>query len=259
MNVPLDFACEIIRKIAAVSFVLQSIEYLWIRDTFNDKGIWRLPAIAPDYDFFPRPFKSILNVALRYDNFIKILLLRLLLSALLFFSGNLYFVITLLVISILTAIRWRGTFNGGSDYMSVIVLISLGISQLSSHGDYQLAGVYYVCFHAASSYFFAGLVKIKSPDWRNGNALRSFITATIYSEGALVRNIANNRLLGKIISMVVISWELLFPLSLLHLHTAVVFLSLGVLFHLCNAYIIGLNRFFFIWLATYPALLYVAQ
>lgn len=259
MDVPLDFACEIIRKIAAVSFVLQSIEYLWIRNTFNDKGVWQLATIAPDYDFFPRLLRSVINVALRYDNFIKILLLRLILSVLLFFSGNLYFIITLLVINILTAIRWRGTFNGGSDYMSVIVLISLGISQLSSEGTYQLAGVYYLCFHAASSYFFAGLVKIKNPDWRNGNALRSFITATIYSESAIVKSIANNRLFGKTISIVVISWELLFPLSLLHQYTAIAFLSLGVMFHLCNAYIIGLNRFFFIWLATYPALLYLAQ
>jgi hypothetical protein len=51
----------------------------------------------------------------------------------------------------------------------------------------------------------------------------------------------------------VILFECGFPLALLRPELSLVFLGGGLLFHLLIAYQLQLNRFFWAWLATYPA------
>jgi len=57
-------------------------------------------------------------------------------------------------------------------------------------------------------------------------------------------------------SWAVMLFELLFPLALLHPAALVAALAGAALFHLANALLFGLNRFFWVWLAAYPALLW---
>jgi hypothetical protein len=54
-------------------------------------------------------------------------------------------------------------------------------------------------------------------------------------------------------------FELVFPLALLSPQALVIGLGLAVLFHFVNACLFGLNRFFWIWLAAYPSLLWLQQ
>ena len=51
-------------------------------------------------------------------------------------------------------------------------------------------------------------------------------------------------------------FELLFPLCLLTQPTLIVGLGIAATFHFANACLFGLNRFFWIWLAAYPSLLW---
>jgi hypothetical protein len=59
-----------------------------------------------------------------------------------------------------------------------------------------------------------------------------------------------------VMSWSVIVFELLFPLSLLNHYALIVALLIAAMFHLANACLFGLNRFFWIWPAAYPIILW---
>jgi hypothetical protein len=259
MNLTIDYTFELIRYIFSIAIFIQSIEYIYIRNTFKDNGIWRINDIKSDFAFLPDFIQNILLHILKYQTFINIIYLRLLLSIVLFFTPNVLIIIVLFFISLLIALRWRGTFNGGSDYMGLIILISLLIANISKNPNYKLASIYYLCFQVSSSYFLAGFVKIKNKDWRNGTSLKKFISNTIYTNNKKIVTFTCNNNVNMILSIVIILWELSFPLAFLDSKFAIFILCFGFIFHLINAYILGLNRFLIIWVATYPAILFLSQ
>jgi hypothetical protein len=55
----------------------------------------------------------------------------------------------------------------------------------------------------------------------------------------------------------VILFELAFPLTLLSQEALIAGLVIAAVFHLANAALFGLNRFFWTWLAVYPAILWL--
>jgi hypothetical protein len=52
-------------------------------------------------------------------------------------------------------------------------------------------------------------------------------------------------------------FEVLFPLALVSQVSLIVALVVAAGFHLANACVFGLNRFFGIWLAAYPSLIWL--
>jgi hypothetical protein len=54
-------------------------------------------------------------------------------------------------------------------------------------------------------------------------------------------------------------WEGLFPLALLDVRLAAVFCAIATVFHFLVFWFFGLNRFFWAWLSTFPAILYCAS
>lgn len=136
------------------------------------------------------------------------------------------------------ALRWRGTFNGGSDAMTMILLLSLSVGL--AHPAWIPAALAYIAIQTLLSYFAAGLAKLRSPQWRRGQALGLFMKRPARREDLFI-------------SWVVILFECLFPLVLFSPALSLVFMGIGVVFHLAIARLLGLNRFFFAWLAAYPA------
>lgn len=186
----------------AFALVLQSLELLLILP--RAQKIWRLS----------RAFQALMA-------------LRLVASVALFFVAPPALVWFLLFTTVLTSVRFGGTLNGGSDYMTVVALSSLLVPW----------GSVYLAVQLTLSYFVAGIVKLKQKDWRNGSAL--------------------TRLTGLPAQMAwpVLLWECTFPLAWLNHSLCLAYLMVGLVFHLANAKILGLNRFFWIWLAAYPSLL----
>ena len=134
---------------------------------------------------------------------------------------------------------WRGVFNGGSDYM----MTTLGVGHAMTLWDPR-AGCLYVAVQVLLSYMVAGIVKFKNRDWRSGAALGKFINLPIF--------IKDNRAIHQIISWGLIGFELSVPLLVwnrLGLRIAAVS---AVFFHLLVAIKMGLNRFFWVWLAAWP-------
>lgn len=149
-----------------------------------------------------------------------------------------------LVLALLQAARFRGNFNGGSDAMTLVVLLGLAVGRTFSAS----AGLGYIAAQLVLSYFLAGCWKLRERAWREGSALDRLLALPQYRSTPLL--LPASRWLG----YGVIAFECAFPLSLFGL--ALPFAALGLTFHAVNARVLGLNRFLWAWLAAYPALFY---
>jgi hypothetical protein len=107
------------------------------------------------------------------------------------------------------------------------------------------------------SYFIAGWVKILSPDWRSGAALRQVFAFSAYPASEGLRGWAQRPGVLIVMSWTVMLFELAFPLTLASRPTLMVGLTVAAVFHFMNACLFGLNRFFWTWLAVYPAILWL--
>lgn len=162
----------------------------------------------------------------------------------------------LLVIAIILIRRFQGPYNGGSDTMTVLVLLCLWLSHLAPTRYWQEIALGYLAVQLTLSYFQSGWVKVVNPEWRSGQALQQVFALSAYPVSENVRLWAERPqvLLG--MSWLVIGFELLFPLALFNHTVLIIALSIAALFHLANAWLFGLNRFFWIWPAAYPVILW---
>ncbi|MGE4130927.1 MAG: hypothetical protein AB7F86_04780 [Bdellovibrionales bacterium] len=143
-------------------------------------------------------------------------------------------------------LRWRGVFNGGSSRMLAQILFALAFTFLAGPATAHIALIY-IGIVATLSYFVAGVSKARQSRWWNGAELRSILN--FYGKSIPW---------SPAISIGVLAWEILFPVFLILPTTSLAALSMGVLFHLINYFYFSLNRFFFAWIATYPAIYYLS-
>jgi Vitamin K-dependent gamma-carboxylase len=162
----------------------------------------------------------------------------------------------LLIVACVLLYRFQGPYNGGSDCMSILVLLCLFLSHIAPTPFWQQLALGYLAFQLTFSYFQSGYIKIINADWRSGQALTDVFAITAYPVSEHVRSWAKSSQLMLVASWSVIVFELLFPLSLLNHYALVVALVIAAMFHLANACLFGLNRFFWIWPAAYPIILW---
>jgi hypothetical protein len=162
----------------------------------------------------------------------------------------------LLLISVRLVLRFQGPYNGGSDSMTLLVLVCLWLSHLAPNQGWREIALGYLAIQLILSYFQAGWVKLINPEWRSGLALQQVFAFTAYPVSQSVRRFANNPILMFRMSWAVILFEILFPLAMLSNYLLYGFLFIAATFHLANACLFGLNRFFWIWLAAYPVLIW---
>jgi len=246
-------------RLAALAIVLQTIELLLLRRTYANNGIWRWSALAPEFSGFPRPLRKLFEFLFKEPNFYLLLLARMVAASFLFFISTPLLLLFLLFSTIATSVRWRGTFNGGSDYMTIVILSALTVAAtFPSNPSVFLGCNLYVVAQLVLSYLISGLVKLRSQDWQNGSALTAFTASAMFAPPTVLRPILENERQAKILGWSIIAFECLFPLCFINVEFCLVFIAIGTLFHLGNSYVMGLNRFFFAWIATYPMLYWVA-
>jgi hypothetical protein len=160
-------------------------------------------------------------------------------------------------LSLLILHRFQGPYNGGSDRMGLLALWCLTLTRLMPTGQGQELAFGYLGVQLVLSYVIAGGVKIANPDWRSGRALRDVFQFSTYPVSEDLRRWADRPRVLLVMSWAVILFELAFPLTLLSRETLIAGLVVAASFHLANACLFGLNRFFWTWLAVYPAILWL--
>ena len=153
--------------------------------------------------------------------------------------------------------RFGGPYNGGSDRMGLLVLWCLTLSHWLPPGTAQEVALGYLGVQVVLSYFISGQVKIANPDWRSGTALSEVFRFSAYPVSENLRALADRPRLLRVASWAVMLFELAFPLALLDARLTVAALTLAAAFHVANACLFGLNRFVWVWIASYPAILWL--
>ncbi len=249
-----------VEKLIALAVVFQTIELFQIRTSFAERGIWRWSILRDEFTIFPTALQSTFKLALPYSSFLCILAARLTCAIVLLFFTHPLLVLYLLLSTLLISVRWRGTFNGGSDYMTILVLGSLTLASCFGYDSIVALGCLgYIAIQACSSYLISGAVKLRNADWRKGVALPRFIESSIYEPSSFLQNLLRRPSLGVFFSWLAILFECTFPVSLFDPRLCLIYISAAIFFHLANVYLFGLNRFLFAWGATYPALYFCSR
>lgn len=245
----------------ALCVLLQAVELLQCRKAFADDGIWRWQLLRREHQALPAPLRWLFAVCLPYRPFVALLLLELFAAALLGLGVSAVAPFLWLA-QLSVCVRFRGTFNGGSDYLTLLILLALSISWLFDATQHPLLGkacIAYIAVQVTLSYFIAGVAKLKEAAWRDGTALRVFVSAQRHGAPNFIRRLLDGKRRGLVLSWAVLLFECGFPLAWLDTRVCLAFLALGLGFHLANSLVFGLNRFLFAWSAAYPALLFCSQ
>jgi hypothetical protein len=244
----------------ALAVLLQTIELLQLRRAYSDAGIWRWSLLQPEQRSLPAPLRWLFAALLPYRNFVVLLSARLVAAGLLLGLGASAVLPFLWLSQLAICVRFRGTFNGGSDYMTMLILMALSVASFAPQAaPLQSACLLYIGVQVSLSYFIAGIAKLKEADWRRGAALQSFVLATPYGAPSWARALVSGSRASGLMSWCVMAFECLFPLCWADPRVCLGFIVFAGGFHVANALVFGLNRFLFAWAAAYPALLYCSQ
>lgn len=252
----MELAVRAFEVLLGWSLLLQTLEYLRL---IGLDRVSHWPAQRSELPTRPAWLRPLLDALMGPGAYRAMLLVRLLLSLLLM-AGLLPLIGALLLFLIALALlmRWRGAFNGGSDFMTLVgltgLLIAHGVGALTDPELGWRAGLWYVALQSVTSYFVSGWVKLLRPEWRNGSALPAFLDSGVY--GPLPeRSVFRRPAVARAVSWGFTVWEGCFPLALLDVRLAMGLCASALVFHFLVFWYFGLNRFFWSWLATFPAVI----
>lgn len=192
-----------------------------------------------------------------FSNERRLFLARLALAVLLIIGVQTAWISFLLLLLGLAILHiFQGPYNGGADRMSLLILSCLCLAQLAPTPRWQELAFGYLALQLILSYFISGGVKLLNPEWRNGQALRDVFQFSAYPVSESLRQLSQSARVLQSMSWAVILFELLFPLALISSGSLTVALIIAAIFHLTNAFLFGLNRFFWIWVAAYPSIIW---
>ena len=181
-------------------------------------------------------------------------------------SGSLLFglfspwvLLALFTHSLILLHRFQGPYNGGSDRMGLLILSCLCLAHWCPTQVLREAAFGYLAVQVALSYFVSGQVKIMNPEWRSGRALQDVFLFSAYPVSEALRSVADHRRPMLAASWSVMLFEVMFPLAFVSYAVLIIALSVAAVFHLANACLFGLNRFAWIWPASYPSILWLQE
>jgi len=178
-----------------------------------------------------------------------------LLAALLLVTGQGTVLLPLLFLAWLGCVRFRGTFNGGSDMMTFVVGLPLAVQAvLPEHPAISGLAIAAIATQLLLSYLLAGVAKLREPMWRDGSALAILVNREHYQVPPWFRLFATKPAVSRLLSHAMLAFECAAPLALFNRSVCYGYLALAFCFHLGNAVTLGLNRFVWAWLAAFPCL-----
>ena len=169
----------LIARLMGLAIMFQSLEFIKMKESISERGIWRWSELRSEYLFLPKKILKALDWIMTDKRFIEMMTIRFSAAILTIIYPHFLVIFFVLFFStFLITLRWRGSFNGGSDYLSLIILLCLSVGFL--HPLLAKAALWYITLQVISSYFLAGLYKIKAAKWRMGTAVYGFVSSPCY-------------------------------------------------------------------------------
>jgi hypothetical protein len=255
----------LVAKLAAVSILISNVEYLFARRILTDGGILSWPVASLRHAWLISGWTGrLLGSLLAYPNVLVLIGCRVALAAFVLVAP-LSLTCTpwiLLPLSFVTVAFYMRSNYGldGADQMAWIIVASLTLVSVAPGRSVIVAGLWFIALQSCLSYVVAGIAKASARGWREGTFLPAIFQTAIYGHRRLGRLLSVRPALSSMLSRAVIAWECSFPLVLVAPPSVVApVLLMGVAFHAVNAYLMGLNTFFWSFAATYPAILYCSH
>ncbi len=254
----------VVAGLVTVGAVISTLEWMANWRKFSDKGLFSWRVLKERPVLVRSSLGTLGDLFLRYPNFLFILSLRLcallaLLPALV--SGRYVLLILGIVFATTLLLNLRGSYGmDGSDQMATHTFGALFIGYLSGAPLALDIALWYVALQSCLSYATSGLVKAFSPHWHRGDAVFGIFNTRTYGHQGVAEFLYNRQGMTRFLTWGVVAGEVVFPLALVVGYPyCLVFLVLGVVFHGVNAFVMGLNSFFWSFVATYPAILYCSE
>lgn len=249
-------ALQLSARLLAGSLLVQAFELWNVRDACDDDGIWREETLREAFSALPAPVRWLVMAVLPSKRWEQLLQTQLLLALLTMLLGASLLLVPLAVGALLIGLRFRGSYNGGSDAMTLLTVLCLTVATCVP--ALQLACLTYLAVQTALSYLLAGGAKLLQPSWRKGDALSRFAALERYTVPAWAQRMLARDGTSRALGAAVVAFECSFPLAFLGARASLLYLSVGVLFHVANAALFGLNRFLLAWLSAYPAVYFLS-
>jgi hypothetical protein len=100
-------------------------------------------------------------------------------------------------------------------------------------------------------YFISALYKVISPEWLDGSALERILFVNEYSLPEISKIVSNYSLLFKLLTWLILAYQILFPMVLIKNNKTNYILIIGVTLHLAIALVMGLFNFSLIMIISY--------
>lgn len=249
--------CE---QLIGVAMAISCLEYLARPEVLGDGGLasWQLGRLSRTWK--TGPLHRALEAVLSQSRYRLLLWLRFAaaIALLVPWDGPALRTIALaIVVSGAALAQVRSSYgHDGADQMCLVVGGALLIGRVAAVPE---AALWFIASQACLAYATAGLKKMASPIWRNGEALPGVLGTTIYGNERAYRVLACRPHLARLGCFMVIVVETSFPLALVGLRPlSLLLLAFGFCFHVSTAILMRLNTFFWAFIATYPAIAYVA-
>jgi len=250
--------------ICSIGLVISTLEFFCIRRSFGADGVYSW-AVFSAFLLKTRnvTLTKLLNAIFDVPGVVVLLGIRLLALLCILFApiSSVIFKVSLAVVILsILLFSWRKSFgDDGADQMNMILLITTWLcTAILEKGLLLKVGLWFIALQSVLSYGTAGIAKLVSPTWRSGQAVLG-----VFSTGGYGLDWAAHFLQGRSLLNYLLCWSVMliesgFLVALfLPFPYAVMFLIWGVGFHLLCAIIMGLNNFFWAFLASYPAVIYV--
>ncbi len=245
----------------ATSLLIQTFEFIRMRDLSDIATVWSWDVQRKDVAHAPAWLRNTFDWLYRDHIHHLHLMLRAGAAASLYAGVSLTSSAFLFISTIVILVRWRGAFNGGSDFMTLVVLTGVLASQVAKPFTGPVlawkAGLWYIAIHTMTSYFISGTIKLLQTEWRDGRILTHFLDGGMH--GPLPdHSVFRHRVIAIAASWSFIVWECLFPVALAGPRIAMLWCAVAGVFHLLVFRFFGLNRFVWAWAASFPAIVYCA-
>ncbi|SDJ80685.1 hypothetical protein [Natronorubrum texcoconense] len=165
-----------------------------------------------------------------------------------------------LVLDVLVIVRHPAGLSGAFD-MSLVTHAGLFVATaMPNNRTIQLAGILFIATQGILGYFLAGVAKAIGKEWRTGEALEMVLSTKTWGDDRLYELIQSHAWLKRIVGGKIVLFEVLFPVVLfVDPQIVVAIFAIGIIFHVVNAVVMGINSFVIMFPATYPAIYYANQ
>jgi len=260
----INLVVDLIQTIASIAVIIDCIEVLIERYQYTSRGIFSLEIIRMYKKWMLNRYLDLFfNFLFGYPNYILLIILQLVIGVLvisqIFINISMFLILFIFIILLLSHIR-NHLVMSVSDQLQVIIFAVLLVFYLSPFNPIvQKTAIFFICFQSLLSYFMAGLAKLSSSAWKNGTAIKDIMNTESFGNKSFAKILIDKPFISKLVCWCVIIFECSFPVLIFTgLQTTFFLIILGILFHLSISIFMRFNSFFWSFIATYPALLYIS-